>query len=281
MMNTVELKIYVAGDWQEFLIAELGDLDFDVFFQDPHAVKAYIAAPHWDDVKREHIENWLRSHGQVVPVEECVISSQNWNRRWEETIKPLAIGPFLVKPTWADIPDEHVDKILLEIDPKMSFGTGYHESTRLALRFLPDLVKGGEYVLDAGSGTGILAIAAIKLGAERAVAFDIDPWAQQNAVENFYLNDVDGQIAFRHGGIDRVREEGFDLLLANINRNVLLTLIPAFAQKAAPDGHVVLAGLLRQDRRRMLNAAMAHGFTATREETEGAWWSVVLRKSRG
>ncbi len=275
-MDTVELKVYVEEEWQEFLIAELGDLDFVVFRQDVAAVNAYIPARHWNDVKREHVENWLRSHGLIVPVEESVIRSENWNERWEETVQPIAIGPFLVKPTWAQIPQEHLSKILLEIDPKMSFGTGYHASTRLALRFLQDLVKEGDHVLDAGAGTGILAIAAVKLGAEWAVAFDNDPWSQQNAIENFYLNQVDAQIAFRNGSIDQVPEEGFDLILANINRNALLAMLPVFAQKTRPGGHVVLAGLLQRDRARMLTAATGLGLVAVKDEAEREWWAVVL-----
>ena len=275
-MDTVELTVYVREDWQDFLIAELGDLDFDAFRQDDVAVRAYIAAARWSDVKREHVENWLRSHGLAVPLEESVIQSQNWNERWEETIAPQAIGPFLVKPTWADVPAAHRDKVLLEIDPKMSFGTGYHASTRLALRFLPDLVRQGDYVLDAGAGTGILAIAAVKLGAAWAVAFDHDPWSQQNAIENIYLNRVAKQIAFRQGAIDDVLEDGFDLILANINRTVLLELLPVFAQKLKPRGHVILAGLLTTDRACMLDAAAAFGFAAVNEASEGEWWSVVL-----
>ncbi len=275
-MDTVELKVYVGEEWQDFLIAELGDLDFVAFRQDDAAVKAYIAARRWNEVKREHVEQWLRSHGLAVPVEESLIQSQNWNERWEETIEPLAIGAFLVKPTWADVPPGHADKILLEIDPKMSFGTGYHASTRLVLRFLPSFVRQGAHVLDAGTGTGILAIAAIKLGAEWGIAFDHDPWAQQNAVENFYLNKVAGQVAFREGTIDVVSEEGFDLILANINRNALLDLLPVFAQKVKPGGHIILAGLLTSDRDCILAAAATHNLTAVKEASEGEWWSAVF-----
>ena len=281
MTHTIALKIHVADELQEFLIAELSDLDFEVFEQENGFLNAYIPAPRWTDVKRDHIEQWLRSHGLMVPVEENEVTSQNWNKQWEETIQPLAIGPFLVKPTWAALPAEHADKILLEIDPKMSFGTGYHESTRLALRFLPDLVKKGDVVLDAGCGTGILAIAAIKLGAAQAIAFDVDPWAQANAVENLYLNNVTGAVAFRKGDVSVVPETHFDLILANINRSVLLDLLPAFATKLKPDGHLVLAGLLVENRNAMLDAAARHRLAFVREAEEGEWWSVVLRLARG
>ncbi len=127
---------------------------------------------------------------------------------------------------------------------------------------------------------GILAIAAVKLGAEWAVAFDHDPWSQQNAIENFYLNQVDAQIAFRSGSIDQVPEEDFDLILANINRKALLAMLPVFAQKTRPGGHVVLAGLLQRDRARMLAAATEHGLVAVKDEAEGEWWAVVLAKNR-
>jgi ribosomal protein L11 methyltransferase len=280
MTHTIALKIHVADELQEFLIAELSDLDFDVFEQEDGFMNAYIPAPRWTDVKREQIEQWLRSHGLMVPVEENEVTAQNWNKQWEETIQPLAVGPFLIKPTWAEMPEEHADKTLLEIDPKMSFGTGYHESTRLALRFLPNLVDKGDFVLDAGCGTGILAIAATKLGATKAIAFDIDPWAQANAVENLYLNNVADAIAFREGDISVVPEAHFDLILANINRGVLLDLLPAFAKKLKPDGHLVLAGLLLEDRNGMLDVAARHCLAFVREAEEGAWWSVVLRLTR-
>ena len=277
-MHTVELTIYVGDDWQELLIAELADLDFETFQQEDDCLRAYLPAPQWTDAKRDEIEQWLRNRGLFVPVDEEVIEPQNWNELWEETIRPVAVGPFLVKPTWADVPPEHADKILVEIDPKMSFGTGYHESTRLALGVLPDLVAGGERVLDAGTGTGILAIAACKLGVASAVAFDIDPWSQQNAVENFLINGVHEQVAFHAGSLDAVPDAGFDLILANINRNVLLGLLPEFAERLDGDGRIVLAGLLQNDRDRILDAAREHGLQMHCDASDGTWWSVVLQR---
>jgi ribosomal protein L11 methyltransferase len=169
---------------------------------------------------------------------------------------------------------------VLEIDPKMSFGTGYHESTRLMLRFLPDLIRGNERVLDAGTGTGILAIAAVYLGAGSVIAFDISTWADENARENSALNAVADRIEVRQGAIDDVvPERGFDLILANIERDPLIELLPAFADKLADGGRVALAGLTQDDESPMRAALAEHGFAIERETRENEWWAVMLRRA--
>ncbi len=146
---------------------------------------------------------------------EEIVADQNWNEQWEETISAQTIGRFYVKPTW-DNSTVPPDKILLEIDPKMSFGTGYHETTRLMLRFLPDVLEEGDHVIDAGTGTGILSIAAIKLGAKSAFAFDIDEWSINNTLENIILNGVSKKITVREGSSEVILgEEKADVLLAN------------------------------------------------------------------
>ena len=277
-MKTVELVLSVPDRYHEFLIAELSDLDFESFTADDDRLTAYAPAARWDHVAREHLERWLRMHGLSERFGERIVPDENWNARWEETIRPLAVGRFLIRPTWASTPPEHEDKVLLEIDPKMSFGTGYHESTRLVLRFLPALVRGGERVLDAGTGTGVLAIAALKLGADAAVGFDIDPWAQVNAVENALLNGVGEAFEIREGSLDTVPEDGFDLVLANINRNALLEMLPGLAAKLADDGRLVLAGLLQTDRETMLGAIRDAGLALYDEATEGEWWSVITTR---
>ncbi|MEP0546571.1 MAG: 50S ribosomal protein L11 methyltransferase [Rhodothermales bacterium] len=277
-MKTLELVLRVPDRYHEFLIAELTDLDFESFEQDDDLLKAYAPAGRWSDVRREAIEHWLLAHDLPVAIEERIVSEENWNAQWEETIRPLAVGRFLIKPTWADVPPEHADKMLLEIDPKMSFGTGYHESTRLVLGFLPAVVHGGETVLDAGTGTGVLGIAALKLGAASAVGFDIDPWASVNATENALLNGVGDRFEVREGGLDVVPEGPFDLVFANINRNVLLDLMPRFAEKLTPDGRLVLAGLLQTDRDVLLASIDAAGLALYDEATENEWWSLIVTK---
>ena len=277
--RTIELTVYLADDLHDFLIAELAELDFDTFVQDDNQVKAYALANQWDGVKREQVEQWLAAQGLgPETVEEQLIDPDNWNAAWEASVQAVPVGPFVIKPSWAEIPPDCAGRIVLHIDPKMSFGTGYHESTRLILRFLKHLIKPGMTVLDAGAGTGILAIGAIKLGAASAIAFDIDGWAKTNGEENAARNDVANVIDFRKGGMEVVSEGPFDVVIANINRNVLLDMMPTFAEKTRADGHLILAGLLQTDRQQMLDAANAHGFTYVREAIENEWWSVVLKR---
>ena len=187
------------------------------------------------------------------------------------------VTPFLFKPSWADIPPAHAHQIKLDINPKMSFGTGYHESTRLALRFLPAYVSESMRVLDAGAGTGILAIAAAKLGAGFVLAFDIDEWSLSNASENVRANEVQNRVEIRTGTVEVIPEKGFDLILANINRSVLIELLPVFRLKMAEGAHLILAGLLNDDRQRMLHEAFSNDLTLQDEASENEWWSGVFK----
>jgi ribosomal protein L11 methyltransferase len=263
------------------LIARLEEYGFTGFQEDEGVLKAYIGADDWSAGKSQYVKSWLQRQGVKDTVAEQRIPEQNWNARWEQSIEPLTVGPFVVKPTWAAVPEDASGKHILEIDPKMSFGTGYHESTRLMLRFLPDLIRGGECVLDAGTGTGILSIAAVRLGAGAVVAFDISEWAEENARENIALNDAADRIAVRQGTIDEVvPETSFDLILANIERDPLISLLPAFAERLAEGGRVALAGLTEDDEPPMRSAIAEHGFAIDREARENDWWAVVVERGK-
>ncbi len=279
-MRTLALKIFVADPYQEFLIAELSDLDFEAFEQGDDYLIAYIPAPRWDDFKREQIERWLAAHQQPTVLAESIIQDQNWNQQWEETVAPVAVPPFLVKPTWRGVPSQHQDLILLEIDPKMSFGTGYHETTRLMLRLLPQHVSEEDRVLDAGTGTGILAVASAKLGAAHVDAFDIDPWSQRNAVENIYLNRVEEIVTVYEGRIEAVPAATYDVVLANINLNVVVGLMDDFSERLSPGGRLLTSGILLKDRERLLAAALDRGFHCQDEQVEGEWWAGVFGAKR-
>ncbi|MCW9708255.1 50S ribosomal protein L11 methyltransferase [Fodinibius salsisoli] len=247
-MTYIKLVIVIADEYQESLIAELNEMNFDGFQQLENKLVSYIMKENFDIDDREHIDQLLAGFpGECFIETEEIVAEQNWNEQWEQTIKAQEIGRFFVKPTWseANVPEE---RILLEIDPKMSFGTGYHETTRLILKLLPDVVEEGDQVIDAGTGTGILSIAAIKLGAQQAFAFDIDEWSIENTRENILLNGVNEQITVKEGSAEVIPDAlKADLLLANIERNTILELLPVFMKSTKKGGNIILSGLLETD----------------------------------
>lgn len=275
---TLALTLRVPEEHQEWLIAELAEWGLDAFEPDEKTLKAYGPAAAWSDTAREHVEGWLAARGLPTAIEERAIEPEDWNARWEASIRPVAVGSFVIAPTWAAPGPEHAGRTLLRIDPKMSFGTGYHPSTRLALSFLPALVRGGERVLDVGTGTGVLALAALKLGAATAVGVDIDPWSVANARENAALNGLSDRFEAREGSTEDVPERGFSLVCANIIRTVLVALLPDLAARLAPDGALVLAGLLTKERGAMLDAAALHSLMLVTEASEGEWWACALSR---
>lgn len=247
-MEYVELRISLKDDFHELMIAELFDLDFEGFEQEDDLLVATIPANRFDDTKREEIEKKIMNFGpDTVILSEKIIAPQNWNEEWEQTIKPQMIGKFYVHPTWSKFDGDLQDKIELMIDPKMAFGTGYHATTRVMLEWVPEIIEDGDKVLDAGTGTGILAIAALKLGASSAFGFDIDEWSETNARENILLNKVEN-FEVKLGSTDMIPEgEKYDVILANINRNALIELIPDLLKYLNEGGKLLLSGLLEED----------------------------------
>ena len=232
---------FQAGDFDELIVNLLSTVNFD------NKLVAYVEKRRFNDSNREYLEQLLSAYSGESILELEEVPEQNWNQEWEQTIQPQRIGKFLVKPTWSD-EEPQMNEILLEIDPKMSFGTGYHPTTRLMLNQLQQVHPEEKNILDAGTGTGILAIAAVKLGANKAVGFDIDPWSRDNAVENIYLNGVDGLVEIRFGGIETVDKlESFHITLANINRNVLIEMLPFLVNHTREGGILLLSGLMQKD----------------------------------
>lgn len=268
-MTYLKFTFTIPEHLQEYFIAELLDLDFYGFEQFDNRMEAFVEISRFNDSHREYIEQLAALFPDVLFTEEEEIEEQNWNETWEQSVKPQRIGKFLVKPTWSDEkPTE--DEILLEIDPKMAFGTGYHATTRLILRELEKMPLKGKKVMDAGTGTGILAIASIKLGASEATGFDIDPWSYDNATENLYINGVQDQIQIRFGGIEQIREnELFDITIANINRNVIIEIMPFLVDHTQPGGQICISGLLHTDEeiiRERISEVPVHLLGVEREE---------------
>ncbi|MDX1639818.1 MAG: 50S ribosomal protein L11 methyltransferase, partial [Balneolaceae bacterium] len=163
--------------------------------------------------------------------------------------------------------------------PKMAFGTGYHETTRLMLHLLPDVIEKGSWVLDAGTGTGVLAIGAVKLGASNVFAFDIDDWSITNALENAYINQVDSEVEIRKGSIEVVPGNSlYDAVLANINRNTIIELLPDLTRHVKPGGCLLLSGLLISDRQHVLDQEPLNPFRLVQSRRENDWIALHLLK---
>jgi ribosomal protein L11 methyltransferase len=244
----LEIDILIPSEFQEILISELMDLDFDGFEQFDNHLLAFIPKSRYNDVSREFIESWtavqqfkceLRGEREYEP--------QNWNEQWEKTIQPMRIGEFFVRPTWTPEPTPQ-GFTLLEIDPKMAFGTGYHETTRLMLQMISKVIRSGDTVLDVGTGTGILAIAALKLNAAHAFGFDIDEWSYVNATENALLNEIDDRFEVAEGSFDTIPQNAtYRVVLANVNRNMLLATSAQIVKYLQSGGELLLSGLLDVD----------------------------------
>jgi ribosomal protein L11 methyltransferase len=163
------------------------------------------------------------------------------------------------------------------IDPKMTFGTGYHETTRLMLRLMETYISPKTSVLDVGTGTGILAIGAAKLGAQKIIGVDIDEWSMENGIENAKRNNVQQQIDIRIGSLETVPEHNFDVILANIIRNTILDLMDAMCSKLAPSGVLLLSGLLMSDRLTIEEALNVRKFTVLTVLQENEWIGMAAR----
>lgn len=275
-MPTIRLRIDAPAETLEILVAELADIGFEAFEEHERALVAYAPATVWGEEPRRSLMTWLESTGEPFALGEEVIPDENWNARWEASLEPVRVGPFLITPSWHRPAGDAAGRIAIVVDPKMSFGTGYHASTRLALTLLAGLVRGGEAVLDAGCGTGILALAALKLGARHAIGFDVDAWARVNAEENAAANGLAGRLEVRLGSLETVDDSEFDLVLANINRNVLLDMMAGFRDRLRAGGALVVSGLLAADRDRMLLEANRCALHLLDEATEEGWWAAAF-----
>jgi ribosomal protein L11 methyltransferase len=211
-------------------------------------------------------------------ITETVLENRNWNEEWEKTITVNKVSDrFVIKPSFREyIPEPK--EIVLTIDPKMSFGTGEHQTTRLMILALEKYCKADDFVLDIGTGTGVLAIAAVKLGAKRAIAFDNDEWCYENGIENCQLNDASDRVEIRTAELQNIPECDFDIVIANIQRNPLLELAEAIVGKAKRGGTILLSGLLREDEEIILQSYLPLGLEKIETAVMQEWISLAFKK---
>lgn len=201
----------------------------------------------------------------------------DWSE-WRARVGAHQLGPLTVAPPW--MADQFDAAHTIFIDPAMAFGTGEHATTRGVIRLLPTVIRSGDVVADLGSGTAVLSIAAVKLGASRAAAIEIDPDATSNALENVERNGVVGRVQVLEGdaGVLLPLVAPVRVILANIISSVLLELLPLIASSLAADGRAILSGILIEERTMMLEALAERGWRVLAEDSEDGWWSVVIAR---
>lgn len=279
MLNYKELtfKISPFHPWNEILTFELSEIGFESFSDDGNDLKAYIPANSYDAkalIELVH-EVKLKFDGSLV-YEVIEIQGQNWNSTWEENFDPVFVDEDLsiVAPFHGK---EHRRNCVIEIEPKMSFGTGHHQTTFMMCRAMKELKWVGQKVLDMGTGTGVLAIYAEKLGSDYICAVDIESWAVDNTLENIARNRCSKIIA-KLGDIEDVTELDYQVILANINRNVLKMHIPKYAQMIQKNGHLLLSGFFVSDQLDLIEFTEDFGFKLIKKYEKEQWACLAFER---
>jgi ribosomal protein L11 methyltransferase len=207
------------------------------------------------------------------------VADQDWLAEWKKGYEPIAVGrSILVCPSWRRDQARNTDRVVIEIDPGMAFGTGTHETTRGCLEMLEKYWKGGS-LLDVGTGTGILAIGAIKLRpGSRVVGFDLDPEAVEVALENAAINGVADEIEIEVNKLSSYHGQEFDLVLANLTADVIIPLSPEFPQVLKPQGALIVSGVLREQAVDVRAALESHNLSVIEMKPDGDWVTMASRR---
>ena len=276
MAAYTKLSIHATEEQGEIVSAYLADFPFDSFDYDGEFLNAYAPQSQMEEI-RQDVENLLEGEGFLNYFFE-EIEAQNWNATWESDFEEVEVrGEVLIR---APFHPERIGYAGMEviIQPKMSFGTGHHSTTQLMIESLLDGEIEGKRVLDMGSGTGVLAIVAAKLGASNVLAVEIDDMAEESVRENIELNGVTEKIESICGDARAIEGREFDIVLANINRNILLADMEAYVATMPNGGKLVMSGFLAEDVEILKKKAQSLGYTLTRHRTNDVWQAVEFQR---
>jgi ribosomal protein L11 methyltransferase len=263
-------------DKREILTAVLDYLSFEGITELENQLIAYIPAIDYDSTELEKAlnENGLASSVSIELQE--TIDEKNWNEEWEKNFEPVFIDSrCVIRAPFHETFDE--TEYVITIEPKMSFGTGHHATTSLIVSRMLEIDFSRKRVLDMGCGTGILGILACKRGAESVTGIDNDTWAYQNSLENASRNQVEMQ--FILGGDEVIPDQSFTIIIANINRNILLMQKQAYYNHLEPGGQLLLSGILIEDTVIIRDEFEKTGFTFTQARSKGNWQMMEFIKN--
>ena len=270
-MEYIELNISVADPEQsEIVVALLSDYPFEAFDEAEGELRAYIQTAEWSQCQK-WVESMLVEQGLRFAALE--VEQQNWNAEWESGFSPVRVDgrrPIYIRAEHHSAPDDDILDVV--IAPRMSFGTGHHITTALMSRSIAELDFSGKRGLDMGCGTGVLAIVALKCGAQSMVGVDIDDWACDSCRDSMVLSGV--EIDVRCGSMDVVAGEKFDFVLANINRNILLADMDRYASCMHKGSELFMSGFYVQDIPAIREKAESLGMTFLHHREKNNWAAV-------
>lgn len=275
----VDITLSKTNPFRDLLVYNLGDEGpYDSFEEKKDGLKAYVPTDNFDEQFLHDTIDDLKSMDPDLRVEYTVtdLADKDYNEEWERQHQPVLVDGFC----WVRAPfHPHRDdvKYEIEIEPKMSFGTAHHATTYLMLSLLEQQNVQGMRVLDMGSGTGVLAILAAKKGAAYVEAIDVDEWAYRNAQENFERNGVSVNALLGDASL-LTADKHFDLVLANINRNILLKDMESYATVLNPGGTLMLSGFYEHDVRSLQDKAETLGLRLVQQRSRNEWTALKLAK---
>jgi ribosomal protein L11 methyltransferase len=278
----IRIEFRLGEAYQDLLVGRLAALGFEGFEQEGSTLGAFVSAPAWTAELRTQLESALHTLQAAFPDFDTAhtvttIAEENWNKRWEQSSGIVeATERILIKPSWKKLRKKDRGKIVLHIDPKMSFGTGHHETTRLSLRLLEMSVTKGMTVLDFGCGTGILAIAAVKLGARAADAIDNDEWAIVNTRENIRRNRCPHKVRVRQGDANALKRKRYDLIVSNTDVPTLRASLPRLVSTLKAGHPLLVSGLLTSDLEEFIAMSSRYGLVPLEVLSENEWAAVSV-----
>jgi ribosomal protein L11 methyltransferase len=280
----IEVTIVSPAPFQELLIGQLASIGFEGFLQLEDSFSCYSPLARWRHERRS-LGILLRNFENEFKVRHFswksrIIREKNWNETWEKSVGIVeATQRIIIKPSWRKLRKKDKGKIVLHIDPKMAFGTGHHETTRLSMTLLEEYLHAGDKVLDFGCGTGILAISAVKLGAHSVLAIDNDPSAIENAAENISRNKVGRRVTSRLGDGTKLQKHSYDLIIANIDLPTISATLKHLVNRLKSRGSMILSGLLVSDLTSFLNLISHQGIVPLEMINENEWVAIALTKA--